>query len=186
MDTPLSDQYEQRAKRAEESPVPFILKLTRFVTWVVYAVILAKVAVLITAFLLRLAGANPEAGFADWVYRSAERSMDPFRGIFPTRELDNESVLDLSLLFAVLVYLVLAFLVDALLRWLGRRLSGRERHIAELHAAARDARIREYEVAQRLAAQERTAQQTAAAVAAATATGSSGSHAPTSEPPRSE
>lgn len=169
MDIPLSEQYERQAKEEEESPVPFILKLTRFVTWVVYAVIIAQVALLVTAFFLRLAGANPDAPFAAWIYRSADRSMDPFRGIFPTRELTGESVLDLSLLFAVVIYLILAFLVDALLRWLGRKLDIRERRIADLRSAARDAEIKEYEATQQLAAQERAAQQAAAAVAAATA-----------------
>lgn len=136
-DLPLSEQYELQAKQEEESPLPFILKLTRFVTWVVYAVIVVEVVLLTTAFFLRLAGANPDAPFAAWIYRSADRAMDPFRGIFPTRELTNESVLDLSLLFAIVVYLVLAFLVDAMLKWLSRHLHQRERHIAELRAAGK-------------------------------------------------
>jgi uncharacterized protein YggT (Ycf19 family) len=145
---PLSLRYERQAQAEEHSAMPFILKVTRLVTWIVYAVVLAKAALLATAFFFRLAGANPEASFAAWVYRSADRSMDPFRGIFPTRELTSASVLDLSLLFAAVVYLVLALLVDAGLRWLGRQLSDRERRVARLRAAARDAAAREYELAQ--------------------------------------
>jgi uncharacterized protein YggT (Ycf19 family) len=144
----LSVHYERQAQAEERSAVPFILRVTRLVTWIVYAVVLAKAALLATAFLLRLAGANPDASFASWVYRSADRSMDPFRGIFPTRELSGTSVLDMSLLFAAAVYLVLGLLVDATLRWLGRQLSDRERRVAGLRAAARDAAAREYELAQ--------------------------------------
>lgn len=165
---PLSEEYERQARAEEESPVPFILKLIRVVTWVLYVVVLFNVIMLAMAFFLRLAAANPDAGFAAWVYRSADRSMDPFRGLFPTRELTNESVLDLSLLFAAVVYLVVAFLLDALLRWIGRQVHGRERRITELRVAARNAAANEYNAAQQLAAQERAAQQTAAAVAAAT------------------
>jgi uncharacterized protein YggT (Ycf19 family) len=141
---PLSVIYEREAQAEERSAIPFVLKCTRVVTWIVYAVVLAKAALLAAAFLLRLAGANPDASFASWVYRSADRSMDPFRGIFPTRELTSASVLDLSLLFAAGVYLVVGMLIDAGLRWLGRQLSHRERRVAELRAAARDAASREY------------------------------------------
>lgn len=141
---PLSVQYERQAHAEARSATPFLLRATRFVTWIVYAVVVTKAALLATAFFLRLAGANPEAGFASWVYRSADRSMDPFRGLFPSRELTEASVLDMSLLFAAAVYLVLGLLIDAGLRWLGRQLSDRERRVADLRAAARDAALREY------------------------------------------
>lgn len=165
---PLSEEYERQAKELEESPAPFILKITRFVAWVVYAVVLVEVALLITAFLLRLFGANPDAGFTEWTYRSVDRAMEPFSGIFPTQELSGDSVLDFSLLFAAVIYLILAFLIDAVLRWLGRQLHDRERRVAELRAASRNAETREYEAAQQAAAQERAARHTAAAVQAAT------------------
>lgn len=145
---PLSVQYERQAQAEEHSAMPFILKTTRLVTWIVYAVVLTKAALLAMAFFLRLAGANPDAGFASWVYRSADRSMDPFRGLFPTRELTGESVLDMSLLFAAAVYLLLGLLIDAGLRWLSRQLSDRERRVADLRAAARDAALREYAAGQ--------------------------------------
>jgi uncharacterized protein YggT (Ycf19 family) len=144
---PLSVRYERQADAEEHSAAPVILKITRLVTWIVYVVVLVKAVLLAMAFFLRLAGANPDADFANWVYRSADRSMDPFRGIFPTREVTDASVLDLSLLFAAAFYLVLGLLIDAGLRWLGRQLSQRERRVAELRAAARDAAAREYEMA---------------------------------------
>lgn len=168
MTIPLSQEYERQAKELEESPVPWILKITRFVAWVVYAVVLVEVALLITAFFLRLFGANPDAGFTQWVYRSVARAMEPFSGIFPSQELSGESVLEFSLLFAAIVYLVLAFVVDAVLRWLGRQLHDRERQVAELRASSRDAALKEYEAEQQRAAQEQVAEHTAAAVQAAT------------------
>jgi hypothetical protein len=146
---PLSITYERQAEAEERSALPWILRITRFLAWIVYAVVLVEAALLATAFFLRLAGANPASGFASWVYRSADRSMAPFRGIFPTHELSGASVLDLSLLFAAVVYVVIGLVIDAGLRWLGRQLSDRERRVAQLRAAARDAATREYELAQR-------------------------------------
>ena len=67
------EEYEQRAEQAERSPVPTFLKIGRAIVWIVYAIVLSDSDQLLTlAFFLRLAGANPEAGFVEWVYRSAD------------------------------------------------------------------------------------------------------------------
>jgi uncharacterized protein YggT (Ycf19 family) len=159
---PLSEQYEQQAKELEDSSAPIVLKATRVLAWVVYVIVLAKCALLVTSFVFQLLGANPDSSFASWVYRSADRSMDPFRGIFPTKELSDNSVLDLSLLFAAVVYVVLAILIDAGLKWLGRQLSDRDRRIRQLQGAARDARVQEYRAEQDARARQLAAQQAAA------------------------
>lgn len=54
--------------------------------------------------LLRLFGANPEAPFVQWVYRSTDTLLQPFRGIFPTETIARDYVVDFSALFALLVY----------------------------------------------------------------------------------
>ena len=64
--------------------MPVMLKIARGVVWVIWAIVVIEAVILTLAFLLRLFGANPDAGFAEWVYRSSERAMEPFRGIFPT------------------------------------------------------------------------------------------------------
>jgi len=68
--------------------------------------------------LLKLFGANSSNGFVQWVYNSSDVLLDPFRGIFPVRELSQGSLIDFSALFAMLVYgllgMVLVWLVAAL------------------------------------------------------------------------
>ena len=129
-------EYEQRAEEAERSPIPVFLKIGRVIVWVVYAIVLLTAILLTLAFFLRLAGANPESGFVEWVYRSTERAMRPFRGIFPTHDINGSSVLDTSLLFAAVVYFVIALLIDILLRWFTHRLRRQERDIAQARAQA--------------------------------------------------
>ena len=124
------------ASPPERSPLTLFLRIARAVVWLFYAFALVNAALLATAFLLRLFGANPEAGFSEWVFRSTERSMRPFRGLFPDRALGDVSVLDMSLLFAALVYLVAAVVIDGLFRWLGHKLA------AQQAAAAREGRER--------------------------------------------
>jgi uncharacterized protein YggT (Ycf19 family) len=162
-------EYERRADEAEHSPMLVLLKVGRGIVWVVYALAIATAILLATAFFLALAGANPDAGFVEWVYRSTARAMEPFRGIFPTHQVSDASVLDFSLLFAALFYLVVALLVDALHRWLTERLRRREweagKARAQAEAAARHQAQQQYD--QAVAAQQ--AQQYARAQAAAPA-----------------
>src|SRR5262245_3657557 len=136
---PVVQQYEQRAEEAESSPVPIFLKIGRVLVWIVYAIVLVTAILLTLAFFLELAGANPDAGFVQWVYRSTDRAMRPFRGIFPEQQITDDSVLNFSLLFAAIVYFIVALLLDVVVRWLSSRLRRQERETAALRAQADDA-----------------------------------------------
>lgn len=161
--TPANDptvrEYERRAEEAEHSSLLVLLKVGRVVVWVVYTLALIDAVLLTVAFFLHLAGANPESSFVEWVYRSTEQAMRPFRGIFPAKDLGGSSVLDLSYLIAAIVYLVIALLVDAVQRWLTARLRRRERE-------ARQARTRADFAAERFLAQQQAADQAAQRAAA--------------------
>ena len=156
---PTVREYERRAEEAEHSSLLLLLKVGRVVVWVVYALALIDVVLLTVAFFLHLAGANPESSFVEWVYRSTEQAMRPFRGIFPAKDLGGSSVLDLSYLIAAIVYLVIALLVDAVHRWLTARLRRREREAGQ-------ARVRADLAAERFVAQQQAADQAAQRAAA--------------------
>ncbi|WP_114856050.1 YggT family protein [Brachybacterium sp. YJGR34] len=99
----------------------------RILGWAVYAYLVVTEVVLLLGFILLLFGANANAGFVQWAYRSLDRAMEPFRGIFSAIELGEtgnqvESVLDTSILFAMLVYGLLALAVRAGLDGLTGRL----------------------------------------------------------------
>lgn len=96
--------------------------LVRGVTYLVFAFLAFTEAMLLQGFVLKLLGANPDAGYTQWAYRSLERVMDPFRGIFTTVEIDGDAVLDGSILFAMVIYGILALLVHLFLDWLTYRL----------------------------------------------------------------
>jgi uncharacterized protein YggT (Ycf19 family) len=179
-DDPTVREYQQRAEEYERSPLSVLLKVARVLVWIVYAFALVTGILLTTAFFLHLAGANPEASFVEWVYRSTDRAMRPFRGIFPPQDVGSgSSVLDFSYLVAAIVYFVIALLVDGVHRWLTGKLHRQEREAARARAqadmaaqrsvhwqhaderAARETAAREY------AAQQAAAQQYAIARAAA-------------------
>ena len=73
------------------------LRFAKVLVWLVYAYFIVALVILTLAFFLQLFGASTTASFTEWVYRSADRVMEPFRGIFPTREIgDQGSVIDFA------------------------------------------------------------------------------------------
>ncbi len=112
---------EHRERRA-------VLWVGRALAYVVYGYVILTEVILGLGFVLLLFGANPDPSFVAWVYRSMDRSMEPFRGIFSpidlgTTGIDVEAVLDTSVLFAMIVYALVALALRALLDWLTGRIS---------------------------------------------------------------
>ena len=104
--------------------------LSKALLWLIYAWVVVNLVLLFLAFVLQLFGANPEAGFADWVYGSVSRSMAPFRGLFEPVALNDKSVLDTSLLFAMIVYAFVALFLRAAIDWLTGWLMRQQRRAA--------------------------------------------------------
>jgi uncharacterized protein YggT (Ycf19 family) len=94
----------------------------RALTYLVYAFVISALVILVFGFFLLLFGANPDAPFAEWVYRALTRVMAPFRGLFEPVQLDGRSVLDVSILFAMIVYGTAALALNALIDWLTARI----------------------------------------------------------------
>jgi uncharacterized protein YggT (Ycf19 family) len=102
-----------------------IYRIARVLVVFVYGFAVISIAILATAFFLRLFNANESASFVQWVYRSARIIMQPFRGIFPSVEGESGSVLDVSMLFAMFMYGMLAIGMHALIDWIASRDSAR-------------------------------------------------------------
>jgi uncharacterized protein YggT (Ycf19 family) len=98
------------------------IKAGRVLLWLVYIWVTITLVLLFLSFVLQLFGANPTAGFVDWVYRSTQRAMAPFRGIFEPVSLSDKSVLDVSVLFAMIVYGFVALGLHLAIEWLTRML----------------------------------------------------------------
>jgi hypothetical protein len=98
-----------------------IVRIARALTYLVYAFVLITLVILVLGFFLLLFGANPDAPFAEWAYRSLDRVMAPFRGIFESVQLNGESVLDTSVLFAMIVYGMVGIALSALIHWLTQK-----------------------------------------------------------------
>lgn len=112
-----------------------VVRFARVLTYLVYFWVVASLIILTLGFFLKLFGANPDAGFVEWVYRNLDRTMEPFRGMFPEQDLgDGASVLDVSILFAMLVYGFVALAFRALADWLTLRLNRINLELAQTEA----------------------------------------------------
>jgi uncharacterized protein YggT (Ycf19 family) len=97
-------------------------KVARALVYLVYFWVTLSIVILVLGFFLLLFGANPDVAFAEWVYRALDRVMKPFRGLFQSVDLSGNSVLDVSVLFAMIVYGMLALALRALIDWLTYRI----------------------------------------------------------------
>ncbi|HEY1281523.1 MAG TPA: anti-sigma factor [Acidimicrobiales bacterium] len=102
------------------------IKVGRILLWLVYIWVAITLVLLFLSLILELFGANPTAGFVDWVYRSTERAMAPFRGIFEPITFSDKSVLDVSVLFAMIVYGFVALGLHLAIEWFTRLLRAEE------------------------------------------------------------
>jgi uncharacterized protein YggT (Ycf19 family) len=116
------------------------IKVGRVLLWLIYIWVAVTLVLLFLSFILQLFGANPTAGFVEWVYRSTQRAMAPFRGIFEPITLSDQSVLDVSVLFAMIVYGFVALGLHLAIEWLTRMLRAEDtrqqrQDLAVAHAA---------------------------------------------------
>jgi uncharacterized protein YggT (Ycf19 family) len=118
----MSSSQAQSTQPPAREPATTLMRIARWLVLFVYAIAIIATVVLTITFFLRLFGANTSAPFVEWMYRSADRFMQPFRGIFPPVEGSGRSVLDVSVLFAMLMYGLFAVAVHALVVWLDRKL----------------------------------------------------------------
>lgn len=103
------------------------LWIARGVGYLVQWYLIAVQAILGIGFLLRAFGANPSTPFSAWIYRSLDRTMEPFRGLFQPLELGSAqngvpAVFDTSILFAMVCYGLVLMVVNAALVWMTRKI----------------------------------------------------------------
>ena len=74
-------------------------------------------ALLLIRFVLKALGANPEAGFAQFIYGVTGPLVAPFAGLFGTPQAASGATLELHTLIAVVMYALVAWLLVRL-AWL--------------------------------------------------------------------
>ncbi len=83
---------------------------------IAYAIVSIIIVILVFRFMLLLLGANPEAGFVEFVYAISAPLIAPFEAVFPSTQMDR-AYFEWNSLLAIAVYAVIAWGVSSLLIW---------------------------------------------------------------------
>jgi uncharacterized protein YggT (Ycf19 family) len=118
------DPYEGRRVAA--------YRTTQFVYWVFGLI----EGLILIRLVLKALGANPSAGFSQFIYSVTAPLIQPFVGLFTNPSYDN-SVLELSAIVALIVYALLAWLIARLV-WI---LLGETRSAIKTHSHQMDSRV---------------------------------------------
>jgi uncharacterized protein YggT (Ycf19 family) len=124
LDTVAYDPFEARRVAA--------YRITQIVYWV-FALIEGLIAI---RLVLRALGANPNAGFAQFIYGITTPLVAPFMGLFGNPSYQN-SVLELSSIVALIVYALVAWLLGRLV-WI---LVGETRSAVRTRSRQMDSRV---------------------------------------------
>lgn len=106
------------AKNQPSDSTLVFIKISRGITYVVYAYTLIASTFLALAFVLQLFGANYATPFVKFVYEGAYGFLRPFRGIFPGHQVSDTSYFNSSALFAIMMYLIFAAVLHSLITYI--------------------------------------------------------------------
>lgn len=101
-------------------------RVIRLLANVVFVYVLVVEAILLIGFVCLLFGIEPASWFVDVVYRSVDRTMQPFRWLFTAIEFgtgSSEEVqprIESAIVFAMVVYGIIALAAHDLAEWVGR------------------------------------------------------------------
>ncbi len=123
-DTVAYDPYDGRRIAA--------YRITQLIYWV-FALVEGLIAI---RLILKVLGANPNAGFAQFIYGITTPLVAPFLGLFGNPAYQN-SILELSSIVALVVYGLIAWLLGKLV-WI---LVGENRSAVRTHSTQMDSRV---------------------------------------------
>lgn len=108
--------------QTKQITIPAYLQISKVIAYLLYAwVIVGVVSLVLRVFLLAFS-ANASTPFVEFVYRTSADYLQPFRGIFPAKEVGQTGYLDVAAMFAVIVYLFVMWGFAALIQYLQHRI----------------------------------------------------------------
>ncbi|MBX4201563.1 YggT family protein [Candidatus Saccharibacteria bacterium] len=119
------------AKQKPSDGTLVLLKVSRGVTYFAYFYAVVASVFLSIGFLLQLFGANPSAGFSQFIYKGAYEFLKPFRNIFPGHQVSDTSYFNSAALFAIFIYFLVAVAIHSLIAYLTSKMVKHEAELQE-------------------------------------------------------
>ncbi len=118
----MARELEENSSSIEVEGIPKRLTIGKvvvrfFYAWVVFGLIVLSLRVFLLAF-----SASTAAPFVTFIYQTSASYLEPFRGIFPGRELGETGYFDISAIFAIIIYLFVAWGVMSLITYINLKI----------------------------------------------------------------
>lgn len=118
----MARELEENSSSIEVEGIPKRLTIGKvvvrfFYAWVVFGLIVLSLRVFLLAF-----SASTTAPFVTFIYQTSASYLEPFRGIFPGRELGETGYFDISAIFAIIIYLFVAWGVMSLITYINLKI----------------------------------------------------------------
>lgn len=126
---------KQAPNQPTDSKLMFI-KTARVLSYIVYSFMIVAVVFLSIGFVLLLFGANPNVGFTEFVYKVAAEFLQPFRGIFPARQVGETGYFSTSALFAIIIYMLAALAINSLISYITAKMVKHENELEQYQIEA--------------------------------------------------
>lgn len=117
--------------KPSDSTLIFI-KIARGLTYLIYAYLIIAVVTLVFGFTLLLLGANASTPFVNFIYTYSAQFLEPFRGIFPPKQITDTRYFSSAGLFAIIVYGIFALALHSFIDWITYKLNVRQADLIEL------------------------------------------------------
>lgn len=112
-----SQQAKGTSSYEQEIVVPGYLRASKIIAYIVYAWMALGIGLLSLRVFLLAFSANIETPFVNFIYRTSADYLAPFRGIFPSRSINETGYLDVAALFAIIMYLLAAWGIGQLINY---------------------------------------------------------------------
>lgn len=119
--------------------IPTYLRIGKIIAYIMYAWVFIGIVLLGLRVFLLAFSANASTPFVAFVYRTSADYLEPFRGIFPPKQVGTTGYFDVAALFAIIIYLFVAWGFSALINYIQYRIdreATRQREEIKLAAAA--------------------------------------------------
>ena len=116
----------QEVVEQQKIKIPAYLRISKVIAWIMYVWVFIGIVLLGLRLFLLAFSASTAAPFVDFVYRTSAEYLQPFRGIFPPRQIGETGYFDVAALFAIIMYLLLAWAFSALVNYIQYRIDREE------------------------------------------------------------
>jgi uncharacterized protein YggT (Ycf19 family) len=98
------------------------LKFSKIIVWIMYVWVLIGVIALALRVFLLATSASTVSGFGKLVMQVSSDYLQPFRGMFPNKNVGETGYLDVSAIFAIIIYLFVLWGFKSLINYVQNKI----------------------------------------------------------------